>query len=200
MHIKFFFSVLMTFAVCSASVAAKGNEAAPLQDEQFPVQEVQGGVQEAFKELMSVMGAMTTGMAEGMKQGAQSMQADLDSMDGSKVIATAEVLKEYAEVRVLKAEQKEGDLWHITLAVKNIHDFPLRLSNLDREQQVLLLDRDGFAYSPTGDLSRTLSVPAKAAVKHVFVFSGLEQAVPKIFRLYGVDFRVEDYLENRPSN
>jgi len=200
MHIKFFFCVLMVFAACSATTTAKGNEATPSQGGQLPVQEMQDGMQEAFKELMSIMGSMTTGMAEGMKQGARSMQEDLDGMDGSKVIATAEALKEYAEVRVLKAEQKERGLWHITLAVKNSHDFPLRLNNLTHEQQVLLLDGDGFAYSPTGDMSRTLSVPAKAAVKHVFIFSGLEKAVPKTFRLYGMDFLVEDYLGNRTSN
>ena len=156
---------------------------------QVSLQELQEGFQQAIGELMTIMGTMGSGMAQGMKQGADTLQSELDGLDGAKVISSAAELQGSASVRVYKVEERDGKCF-VTLAVKNSGDVPLRLAGLNREQQVLLLDEEGFAHAPVDGLERTLSVPARAAVKQTYVFSGLEGKA-KSLRLYGVGFPVD---------
>jgi len=175
----------------SVSLAAQGetdkNTAAP--EKELSLQEAQEEMQNALREIISASGKVLTGMAAGMQEGAQDIQIQLDSLDGTKLIANKKDLAELLQVNVFKLEEQGNGAWRVTLALKNTNAFPVRLTNLTNRQSVLLLDDAGFAYSPvpSPDLSRTLTVPARAAIKATFDFSGLDEVKPGLFRLFDTD-------------
>ena len=155
------------------------------------LKDLQGEVQHTMNEMLSITGDLLSGMAAGMQEGTENVQAQLDGADGTKLVANKKDLEELLQVRVLKAGRLADFTWHITVAVKNTHDYPLRLVNLTRKQTALLLDVDGFAHeqSPQEGQPRTLDVPSRASAKATFAFSGLE-AEPDVLRLLGMDISV----------
>ena len=92
--------------------------------------------------------------------------------------------KELVQANLL-CKEKGDDSWSLTLSIKNDNDFPVKLIGLLNRQNVLLIDSQGFAHTPDAASPRTLTVPSRAAVKTVFNFSDLEEALPDVIRLYG---------------
>jgi len=158
-------------------------------NDELSIQEAQEEMQNALREIISVSGKVLAGMTAGMQEGAQDLQNQLDSLDGTKLIADKKALAEFLHVSVFRVEDRSNGAWRVILAIKNDNTFPVRLTNLTNKQSVLLLDNSGFAYSPISspDLPRTLTVPARAAVKAVFDFAELEEGKPGTFRLFDVD-------------
>ena len=145
--------------------------------------------------MLSISGAMLSGMAKGMQEGVEDIQKQLDSADGVRLIANKEDLAEFLQVSVLKLEEiteHEKGQWSVTLAIKNSNDFPVRLVNLTRQHSILMLDSEGFAYDPIRheQSARTLTVAARTAIKMKFDFTGLE-ARPGVIRLFDTDFPLE---------
>ena len=156
------------------------------------LQEVQNELQNALRDIVSASGAIFSGMAAGMQEGAQKAQEQLDSVDGAKLATNKESLAELLQVSVYRVEKQDNGMWRIVLAVRNENEFPVRLVNLTQKHAVLLLDSEGFAHEPTeqGERPRTVTVAARAAVKALFDFVDLE-GEPRIFRLFDTDFSVQ---------
>ena len=165
------------------------NEPPAKSGDEISIQEAQEEMQNALREIISVSGKVLAGMTAGMQEGAQDLQNQLDSLDGTKLIADKNTLAELLQVSVFRIEDRSNGAWRVILAIRNDNTFPVRLTNLTNKQSVLLLDNSGFAYSPISspDLSRTITVPARAAVKAVFDFAGLEEGQPATFRLFDTD-------------
>ena len=174
-----------------ASAAQEDTEKASSSKE-HSLQALQGEVQHTMNEMLSITGSLLSGMAAGMQEGAENVQAQLDGADGTKLVANKKDLEELLQVRVLKLGRQYPDfIWYVTVVVKNTNDYPVRLVNLTRKQTALLLDVDGFAHeqSPQDGQPRTLDVPSRASVKAIFAFSGLETE-PDVLRLFGRDISV----------
>ena len=183
---------LATFQVFAAS-ESENNDAAPTNNSNnASIQDIQGQMKNIMNEMISVSGAIVSGMAAGMREGAEKAQEQIDSADGVKLIANKEDLAEFLKVKVIRLEEQGKSQWRVTLAIKNTNDFPVRLVNLTRKQSVLILDVDGFAYDPVQQekFTRTLTVAARAAVKIAFDFVDLE-AKPGVIRLFDTDFSVQ---------
>ena len=153
---------------------------------------LQREVQSSVNEMLSITGSVISGVSEGMRTGAQQIQAQLDGADGTRLIADKKELLELLDVSVLRVEEMDGGVWRITMAFRNTHEFPVRLVNLTGKQAVLLLDAAGFAHEPlrNAEQGRTVTVAARAAVKASFDFSELE-AKPKQIRFFDADFSVQ---------
>lgn len=192
------YALLVTASLSFAAVSMAeektpaSSSAPPADAAEASLQDVQKEVQNVMNEMLSITGEIVSGMSAGMQEGADTIQAQLDGADGTRLIANKKDLAELLQVSVSKCEGQGDNAWRITLAIKNANDFPVRLVNLNRRQSVLLLDTEGFAHNPvTGkDSARTLTVPSRAAVKAAFEFSGLE-AKPGVIRLFDTDFQVQ---------
>ncbi|MBQ4133115.1 MAG: hypothetical protein IJD04_05205 [Desulfovibrionaceae bacterium] len=187
------FAAALAFSHASAAADETQEGGGDYADLEGALQEVQSGLADAFTDMFSVMGSMTSGMVEGMQEGAKQIQARLDESDGARLIESGSDLRELTDVSVFKVEEKGEDLYRITLAIKNANDFPVRLTGLNQEGNVLLLDDHGFAHHPVGEeeFSRIVTVPARAAGKGIFTFSGLDGAEPRLIRIYGEDIPVD---------
>ncbi len=172
----------------AAQVSPDKGTAADSGSREQSLQDLQGEVQHTMNEMISITGGLLSGMAAGMQEGAENAQRQLDGADGTKLVANKKDLEELLQLRFLKAERLADFTWHITVAVKNANDYPVRLVNLTRKQSALLLDVDGFAHEQSSQEGqpRTLDVPSRASVKATFVFAGLE-AKPNVLRLFDMD-------------
>lgn len=155
---------------------------------ELSLQELKGGLQEAFGGMVGVMGAIMGGLSSGLREGAKDAQAQLDGADGVTLIRNAEELASAVNVSVLSAEKQAEKSWRIFLAFRNQRDFPVRLTGLTQKQNVLLQDAEGFVYEPAAgeNAQRVITIPAQAAVKVPFDFARVD-AVPRSIRLYGKD-------------
>ena len=59
-------------------------------EEELSLQELKGGLQEAFGGMVGVMGAIMGGLSSGLREGAKDAQAQLDGADGVTLIRNAE--------------------------------------------------------------------------------------------------------------
>ena len=164
-------------------------------EEELSLQELKGGLQEAFGGMVGVMGAIMGGLSSGLREGAKDAQAQLDGADGVTLIRNAEELTSAVNVSVLSAEKPAEKSWRIFLAFRNQRDFPVRLTSLTRKQNVLLQDAEGFVYELAAgeNAQRLITIPAQAAVKVPFDFVRVD-AVPRSIRLYGKDIPFPDGL------
>ena len=156
------------------------------------LEDVQREVQKSVNEILSATGAVISGVSSGMLEGAQQIQEQLDSADGTRLVGAKKSLTELLHVSVLRTEDMGNNAWRVTLAIKNDNEFPLRLVNLTAKNAILLLDGEGFAHEPKSDSerSRTLTIAGRTAVKLPLEFTELE-AKPKQIRLFDVDFPVQ---------
>lgn len=180
-------------AAPDATDGKTGTEATPDDKSgNLSAQDVQNEMKNVMQEMLSITGAMVSGMAAGMQEGAEKTQAQLDGADGTRLISNKKDLAELVQVTIFKLEEQGNGSWRVTLAIKNTNDFPVRLTNLTRKQSVLLLDAEGFAHDPVRQdgSGRMLTVAARAAIKASFDFSGLEER-PGIIRLFDTDFPVQ---------
>ena len=140
-------------------------------EEELSLQELKGGLQEAFGGMVGVMGAIMGGLSSGLR----------------------EELTSAVNVSVLSAEKPAEKSWRIFLAFRNQRDFPVRLTSLTRKQNVLLQDAEGFVYELAAgeNAQRVITIPAQAAVKVPFDFVRVD-AVPRSMRLYGKDIPFPD--------
>lgn len=144
----------------------------------------------AFSEILTGVMGVVSGMSAGMQEGAERGQQLLDGADGTKLVTNSSELAELVRVSFLRSEKLGEDGLRIVLAIRNDNDYPVRLTNLNRTQNVLLMDAAGFATEQAADgRVRIVNVPAKAAVKAGFNFSGLEGKARSV-RLYGQEISI----------
>lgn len=187
--------VLPVFATADEVVKETAPMSDPVAQEKNSnpsVPEVKNEMRAAMNDMISITGDVMSGMAAGMQDGSEKVQAQLDGADGTRLISNKKDLAECVQVRVFKSEDQSNGSWQVTLAIKNSNDFPVRLVNLTRKGSVLLLDSDGFAYNPVlqKESERIVTVAARTAAKVTFHFSGLD-AKPGAIRLFDTDFTIQ---------
>ncbi|GHV54869.1 hypothetical protein FACS1894206_08580 [Deltaproteobacteria bacterium] len=190
--IRFLFlpALCMLFAVTGRPLASHAADAA--QDSaKDALQEAQKGLKDAMSEIISATGGITAGVGAGMQEGARKIQEQLDGMDGVRLVTGKDDLAALVKVSVLRRESLGEEQYRITLAVRNMNDFPVRLVNLAYAQSVLLIDAGGFAYDLPNlkEQGKNITVPASAAVRVRFDFERVE-GKPAVLRLYGTDFTI----------
>ena len=164
------------------------------------LKELETELQGALSQIIGTGGSILSSVAGGMQEGADKAQKKLDeavdsSGEGSKatVVNSRESLHKYLTVSIHKVEDLGNGTWRLTVALRNGNDFAVRLVGLDKRHTSVLLDADGFAYFPTKEQTRSITVVPRAAAKAQFTFNGLEVR-PKTFRLFEADFPVETVI------
>ncbi|KEY57393.1 hypothetical protein [Serratia sp. DD3] len=144
-----------------------------------------------------VSGLVSTGKdtLSGVKSGIDDGRKTGESVDSATIITEKEGLNKFIEASVLSATkvgEKESKEYEVTLALRNKSDKPVRLTNLNEANSLVLLDASGFASLLKTSLSPSAAevmVPASAAVKVRYTFTNVEDA-PALLRLYGVNITV----------
>lgn len=132
--------------------------------------------------------SVTTGSKDalaGIKEGIDDGRKSGSSVDGAIVIFDKDNLNKYTTIKPLSVESVGDNKYLITLAIKNISDSVIRLTNLSEQQSLFILDEDDFITyldKPQADIT----VPNKAATKLRVEFSGVDSK-PKTIRIFGYD-------------
>lgn len=144
-----------------------------------------------------VSGLVSTGKdtLSGVKSGIDDGRKTGESVDNATIITEKEGLNKFIEASVLSATkvgEKESKDYEVTLALRNKSDKPVRLSNLNEANSLVLLDASGFASllrTPLSPNEAEILVPDNAAVKVRYIFTHVEGA-PTILRIYGVNLTI----------
>lgn len=134
---------------------------------------------------------VTTGSKDalaGFKEGIDDGRKSGSSIDGAIVIYDKDNLTKYTTIKPLSVESTGDNKYLITLAIKNISDSVIRLTNLSEQQSLFILDEDEFI-TYLGKSQPDITVPSKAATKLRVEFSGVDSQ-PKTMRLYGYDIKL----------
>lgn len=113
------------------------------------------------------------GIGEGIEKGRKSGA----SADDASIVTKNEDLVGKGSIQVLGVRASEGDDTHseVDLAIENITDAPLRLSQLE----IIALDSDGFAHRPDS-VPGSVTVPRKAKEKITVRFPVGSDAIAKV--------------------
>ena len=141
----------------------------------------------------AVSGVVTIGKdaLSGVKQGVEDGRKGGESLDGAIIISNQEELRQYAtSLSVSEVKKLPANVYEVVMVLRNDEDKPVRLINLVKAHQVMLLDDDGVASNLMGLVSSdSQTAPAKAAVRFTWRFSGVK-GKPSVLRIYNEDVRL----------
>ena len=151
--------------------------------------EEQSNVTKAVSSVVS--GVVSTGknVLKGVKEGIDTGRKDGTSIDDAFIIYDKEQFEKNIEAEVLSVTKDEEERYKITAALKNKTDQLIRLTNLNEQKSLQLIDTDGFsvfALYPAGDIN----IPKKSAVKSIFIFPA--DGTPKILKIYESEIEISD--------
>ena len=152
---------------------------------------IKSGVKSVVSDTVSAGKNFFDGIMEGVDEGRKGGEK---SPEGPPTVASKDDLTKFLKVEVVKVEEREKGQVEVTVALKNDHDFPVRVTNLGDIRNVVLLDKDGFSYALPNPQEQARDVMAlgRSATRVRFVFSGVE-ARPKVFRFFDTDFNVPGF-------
>ena len=135
-----------------------------------------------------VSGVVSTGkdVLKGVKEGIDTGRKEGTSIDDASIIYDREQLQKNVEVKILSVI-KDGGEYKVTVALKNKTDKLIRITNLNEQETLQLLDTDGFSVfslCPVGDIS----IPKKSAVKSNFTFPA--DGTPQILKIYESEIKI----------
>ncbi|PVZ87085.1 hypothetical protein C9426_13190 [Serratia sp. S1B] len=144
-----------------------------------------------------ISGVVSTGKdtLSGVKSGIDDGRKTGQSVDNATIITDKEGLNTFIEASVLSATkvgEKDSKDYEVTLALRNKSDKPVRLSNLNEANSLVLLDSGDFASllkTPLSPSEAEVLVPGSAAVRVRYTFTNVE-APPATLRIYGVNIKV----------
>ena len=137
-----------------------------------------------------VSGVVSTGknVLKGVKEGIDTGRKDGTSIDNAFIIYDREQFEKNIKAEVLSVT-KDQEEYKVTVALKNETEQMVRLTNLNEQKSLQLLDTDGFsvfALYPTGDIN----IPKKSAVKSIFIFPA--DGTPKMLKIYESEIEISD--------
>ncbi|MFR9020310.1 MAG: hypothetical protein ACLVH8_11470, partial [Fusobacterium sp.] len=137
-----------------------------------------------------VSGVVSTGknVLKGVKEGIDTGRKDGTSIDDAFIIYDREQFEKNVKAEVLSVT-KDEEGYKVTVGLKNETDQLIRLTNLNEQKSLQLLDTDGFsvfALYPTGDIN----IPKKSAVKSIFIFPA--DGTPKMLKIYESEIEISD--------
>lgn len=128
-----------------------------------------------------------SGVAAGISEASEGHP----DFDPSRVVATKADLARLLKVEIIKVENLNQGHWRLTVALRNNNEAPVKVINLSARGQVIVLDKDGFAY-PSFETKLGAQdgvVLPRSALRLRCDFKDLESR-PMVFRIYGTDFPV----------
>lgn len=148
--------------------------------------EEQSNVIDAVSSVVS--GVVSTGkdVLKGVKEGIDSGRKEGTSIDNAFIVSDREQLEKNVAVKVLSVT-KEGEEYKVTVALKNKTDQLLRITNLNQQESLQLLDADGFSVFSLCPV-RDISIPKQSAVKSMFVFPA--DGVPKTLKIFEIEIDI----------
>ncbi len=150
--------------------------------------EEQSNVTKAVSSVVS--GVVSTGknVLKGVKEGIDTGRKDGTSIDDAFIIYDREQFEKNVKAEVLSVTKVEEG-YKVTVGLKNETDQLIRLTNLNEQKSLQLLDTEGFsvfALYPTGDIN----IPKKSAVKSIFIFPA--DGTPKMLKIYESEIEISD--------
>jgi hypothetical protein len=154
-------------------------------------------LKESMKDMVS--GAVSSGKdaISGIKDGIEDGRKSGESIDGAIIITDKTSLLKYAAVSVQKVEKLSPTQYKLTVVFRNNSDKVVRLTNLNEQKSLQLLDQDGFVSYIGGPLKAVdsdVTIPEKAATRVRYEFSDVE-GMPTTLRLYGMEVAVPPVSE-----
>ena len=150
--------------------------------------EEQSNVTKAVSSVVS--GVVSTGknVLKGVKEGIDTGRKDGTSIDDAFIIYDREQFEKNVKAEVLSVTKVEEG-YKVIVGLKNETDQLIRLTNLNEQKSLQLLDTEGFsvfALCPTGDIN----IPKKSAVKSIFIFPA--DGTPKMLKIYESEIEISD--------
>ena len=135
-----------------------------------------------------VSGVVSTGknVLKGVKEGIDTGRKDGTSIDDAFIIYDREQFEENIKAEVLLVT-KDDIGYEVTVGLRNETDRMIRLTNLNEQKSLQLLDSDGFAVFAQ-ELVEDINIPKKAAVKSSFRFPADGQ--PAILKIYEREIKI----------
>lgn len=156
----------------------------------FAQESLKNEVAESVKGFISDSKSIISGITEGITEG----RAEGESTDRAIIIKDHTSMVEHIAFSVSKVKVLSGDRYELTLAFKNSADRPVRLIELDQDQNVLLIDQEGFASHLASNMFSSsrddITIPANAGVRVQWIFDNVEDK-PKTLRFYHHDYLLE---------
>ena len=117
-----------------------------------------------------VSGVVSTGkdVLKGVKEGIDTGRKEGTSIDDASIIYDREQLQKNVEVKILSVI-KDGGEYKVTVALKNKTDKLIRITNLNEQETLQLLDTDGFSVFSLYSV-RDINIPKKGSrKKHICI-------------------------------
>ena len=135
-----------------------------------------------------VSGVVSTGknVLKGVKEGIDTGRKDGTSIDNAFIIYDREQFEKNIKAEVLSVT-KDQEGYKVIVALRNETEQMVRLTNLNEQKSLQLLDTDGFSVfslCPVGDIS----IPKKSAVKSNFRFPA--DGTPQILKIYESEIKI----------
>ncbi len=135
-------------------------------------------------------GVVSTGkdVLKGVKEGIDTGRKDGTSIDDAFIIYDREQFEEKVKAEVLSVT-KDEEGYKVTVGLKYKTDQLLRITNLNEQKSLQLLDTDGFSVFASYPV-RDISIPKKSAVKSIFIFPA--DGTPKVLKIYESEIEISD--------
>ena len=150
--------------------------------------EEQSNVTKAVSSVVSGVGSTGKNVLKGVKEGIDTGRKDGTSIDDAFIIYDKEQFEEKVKAEVLSVT-KDEEGYKVTVGLKNKTDQLLRITNLNEQKSLQLLDTDGFSVFASYPV-RDISIPKKSAVKSIFIFPA--DGTPKVLKIYESEIEISD--------
>lgn len=153
--------------------------------------DLKGEVATDIKQFILNSKSILSGIQEGLsEEGTQYTNSDM-----LLTVSDQTSFAEHLTLSILKGKAISGNRYQLRVAIKNSADQPVRLINLDNPQNLILIDREGFASHLSVDengeqYEPSLTIPAEAGLRVTWTFGEVEEK-PASLRLYGLTFPIE---------
>lgn len=149
---------------------------------------VKDGVKSMISDVVSSGKDAISGIKDGIEDGRKSGE----SLDGATIITDKNLLQQYVNVSVRSVEKLSATEYRLTLTLRNDSDKIVRLTNLNEQKSLQLLDKDRFvSYAKwmSKPIDSDITIPEKSAVRVRYEFFDVE-GEPASLRLYGMEIPV----------
>lgn len=148
--------------------------------------EEKSNITKAVSSVVSEVVSTGKDVLKGVKEGIDTGRKDGTSIDDAFIIYDREQFEENVKAEVLSVT-KDDIGYKVTVGLRNETDRMIRLTNLNEQKSLQLLDSDGFAVFAQ-ELVEDINIPKKAAVKSSFRFPADGQ--PAILKIYEREIKI----------
>ena len=150
--------------------------------------EEKSNITKAVSSVVSEVVSTGKDVLKGVKEGIDTGRKDGTSIDDAFIIYDREQFEEKVKAEVLSVT-KDEEGYKVTVGLKNKTDQLLRITNLNEQKSLQLLDTDGFSVFASYPV-RDISIPKKSAVKSIFRFPA--DGTPKVLKIYESEIEISD--------